>query len=198
MVVPYSWGESPGVQPGRPILLSARRSCLLVVDVQTKLAPAVAEGARAISNAAVLMRGAARLGVPVLISEHYPKGLGSTVPALAELVSEDSIVEKIRFSAAREQAFRARLHGLNRGQIVVAGMETHVCVLQTALALREDGHEVFVVADAVSSRRLEDRAVAIERMQAEGCRIVTTEMVIFEWLERGDAKEFRELLALIK
>lgn len=180
------------------MLLNAQQSSLLVVDVQEKLAPAVENTRATIDRIAVLMKAAAKLDVPITITEHYPKGIGHTVPDLAALAPAEAVCEKITFACQGSEAAAARLGGLGRPQVVVAGMETHVCVLQSALSLLADGYAVFLARDAVSSRRAEDRDTAIERLQRSGGTIVTTEMVLFEWLERGDTPAFRELLTLIK
>ena len=180
------------------MLLRSSDSLLLVVDVQEKLAPAVAGHEAVTARIAILLRAAARLAVPVLISEHYPRGIGPTLPALSALAPEDAIFEKIAFACSRQEGFPARLQALGRKQIVVCGMEAHVCVLQSALALLAEGYAVYLVEDAVGSRRPADRDAAVARLRAAGGTVVTTEMVVFEWLERGDAPAFRELLALIK
>jgi nicotinamidase-related amidase len=183
------------------MLLRAERSFLAVVDVQERLAPAMATPEPAIARCEILMRAAARLGVPMLVSEQYPKGLGRTVPALAALAATNDVVEKIHFSCADEHAWAERL-GLfdesGRDQAVVCGMEAHVCVLQTALGLHEQGYQVAVVADAVSSRRKEDAGLALARMSQAGLTVVSAEMVVFEWLRRAGTAEFKELSALIK
>ncbi len=180
------------------MLLSATDSQLLVIDVQEKLAPAVADRVSVIERVAILMRAAARLGVPVLASEHYAKGIGHLVPELAELAPEGAVFEKISFSCARQPGFLPRLRELDRPQIVICGMEAHVCVLQSALSLIEEDFQVCIVEDAVGSRRRADRDAALERLRRAGGAVVTSEMVVFEWLERGDAPAFKELLALIK
>jgi nicotinamidase-related amidase len=186
---------------GKVMLLRAERGFLGVVDVQDRLAPAMATGEAAIARCGILMRAAARLGVPILVSEQYPKGLGRTVPTLAELVAPDAVVEKIHFSCADEPDWIARVEALGdagRDQAVLCGIEAHVCVLQTALGLREKGYRVAVAADAVSSRRAEDAGLALARMQQAGITVVSTEMVVFEWLRRAGSAEFKELSALIK
>lgn len=181
------------------MLLRAERSFLAVVDVQERLAPAMATPDAAIGRCTILVRAAARLGVPMLVSEQYPKGLGRTVPSLAALVAPETVVEKIHFSCADEEAWSKRLEALGgRDQAVVCGMEAHVCVLQTALGLQEKGYRVAVAADAVSSRKAEDAGLALARMQQSGVTVVSTEMVVFEWLRRAGSAEFKELSALIK
>jgi nicotinamidase-related amidase len=180
------------------MLMDADLSCLLVVDVQTRLAPAIIAHDKVIANTAVLMKAAARLQVPMLVSEQYPRGLGPTVPELAELAEAGAIVEKVHFSCLADQTYAERFRGLGRGQAVVAGIEAHVCVLQTCVELIEGGYRVCVVADAVSSRTPDNAALALERLRAAGAVVVSTEMVVFEWLRRAGTPEFKELSALIK
>ena len=180
------------------MLLSAARSALLVIDVQERLTPAVAEADRVIAKSRILAQAAKALSIPAVASEQYRKGLGITVPALAELFDESARIEKMTFSCAGEPAIMAALTGAGRDQIVLCGIESHVCVLQTALALRALGRQVFVVADAVSSRAPESVALALNRMAQAGVGVVNTEMVVFEWLERAGTPTFKALSALIK
>lgn len=180
------------------MLMRADESFLLVIDMQTRLAPAISSARDAIANASVLIRAAERLEIPVLAFEQYPKGLGSTVPELRELLPDEAVLEKIHFSCVKESRWTERLDALKRRQAILVGMETHVCVLQAAISLREEGYAPFVVADAMSSRRSENHRAGLDRMRSEGVAIVTTEMVVFEWLERGDTEQFRDLLELIK
>lgn len=180
------------------MLIAAEDSTLLVVDIQERLLPAVVEPDTVLRNAAILMTAAGRLDVPVVISEQYPAGIGPTVAPLRHLVPPGSVVEKISFSCHGEPAFDARLDGLKRKQAVILGLEAHVCVMQTALDLQRSGVAVFAVADAMSSRDPRNHALAVERMRAGGVTIVSTEMVVFEWLRRAGTDLFRELLALIK
>ena len=175
------------------MLIRRSDSALFVVDEQARLAPAMFSREQALANTAILIKAATRLGVPVIASEQYPKGLGPTVPEIAALLPAGPMAEKIHFSCASDPGILARVSGLGRGQIVVAGMEAHVCVLQTALGLKERGYEVHVVADATSSRRPESHALAMDRLRLAGIPVVSTEMVVFEWLEQAGSAEFREL-----
>lgn len=179
------------------MLISANKSCLLVVDVQEKLAPAMAEGDKIIENIMILMKAASKLATPILVSEQYPKGLGPSVKQIASLSGGD-VIEKISFSCMAEDDFGGRFHKLGRRQAVVAGIEAHVCVLQTAMQLLDRGCKVFVVADATTSRTRDNHQLALQRLQVAGAEIVSTEMVLFEWLERADSRNFKELRKLIK
>lgn len=180
------------------LLVNAEDSLLLVVDVQQRLAPAVAERERVEARIAMLIRGARRLGVPLRASEQYPQGLGPTVPALAALLEEAERLPKRAFSCAAEPDFLAALRGLGRSQVVICGMEAHVCVLQTALGLQAAGFRVFAVADAMGSRDPANREVALQRLAGAGVVPVTSEMVLFEWLGDCDNAAFKDLLGLIK
>jgi nicotinamidase-related amidase len=180
------------------MLLDHRRSLLFVVDIQSRLAPAIAGAEAAIARARILLAAAARLEVPIVVSEQYPEGLGHTDERLLPLPEGACILPKLAFSAARDAAISSHLAGLGRRQIVLVGMETHVCVLQTALGLKEAGYEVAVVADAVGSRLPERRALGLERLRAHGVDIVDSEMVVFEWLGEAGTPMFRELIRLIK
>lgn len=180
------------------MLIEREKSCLLVVDIQEKLAPAVAEPAGVIRNSSILMQAAARLGVPVILSEQYPQGLGPTVPELRALAPDSARLGKISFSCAGDPGLNQRLRETGRSQLVVCGMEAHVCVLQTALGYKGDGYRMFVVADAVSSRAPANREMALRRMAENGVELVTTEMVVFEWLAKAGTAEFKELSRLIR
>lgn len=181
------------------MILRAQDSVLVVVDVQERLLPAIHDSARVVRNAGMLLKGAAALSVPVLLTEQYPRGLGPTVEAVrADLPAGTPVIEKITFGCTGEPAFNAALAELKRLQIVLCGTEAHVCVMQTALGLRQQGHAVYLVADAVSSRTPDNRAMALERMRAAGVTIVTTEMVLFEWMERAGTPVFKLVSALVK
>ena len=180
-------------------MLLDREDCfLLIVDVQERLAPAVLERDQVVANARRLVAAAQRLGVPVLMTEHCADKIGPLLPELRSLVREDQILPKVHFAAAREPACAARFSQLGRAQCVIAGMEAHVCVLQAAISLKEAGYRPHVVGDAVSSRRRGDKESALVRLRDLGVGLVTTEMVIFEWLVRGDDAAFKDLLPVVK
>jgi nicotinamidase-related amidase len=180
------------------MLLDRARSALLVVDVQARLAPAIAEGERVTGRVRILLEAARLLGVPAVVSEQYPKGLGHTVEALQPLLDRARVIPKTHFSCAREPALAEAIRGLDRPQLVLCGMETHVCVLQTAIDLQDQGYAVHVAADAAGSRHPERRELGLARMRHAGCTIVDTEMVLFEWLGAAGTDEFRSLIPLIR
>lgn len=176
------------------LTLDASASTLLAVDFQAKLMPAIDGAAASIANAKRLVDAAKILGLPCLFTEQNPKGLGPTVEDLAPPPS--LVVHKMAFGACLEPEFLPRL--AQGHAIVVTGWEAHVCVLQTALGLIENGRRVFVVRDAVGSRRPESKEAALERMARHGAEIVTAEMVVFEWLKTAKHPKFREIVTLIK
>jgi nicotinamidase-related amidase len=175
------------------MLIKAKSSCLLVIDMQEKLLSAIPENQTVIANTAWLIQIAKRLEVPILMSEQYPKGLGHTVKAVKELVPQSAIMEKVCFSCTEEPTCVQRLDGCAREQLILVGIEAHVCVLQTALGLLESGKQVYVVADGTASRRALDAELAMARLRVEGARIVTREMVAFEWLQQAGTEQFREI-----
>lgn len=184
--------------PDTAFRLRRTSTVLLIVDIQERLLPAIFEKERVLDNAVRLARGAAILGVPLVVSEQYRKGLGPTVPALAEAVAGFAPVEKTAFSAWGAEGVRQALEARPTADVVLCGIEAHVCVSQTCLDLVAAGRRVLVVADAVSSRTPENRQVGLARMQSAGAAIGSTEMVLFEWLERAGTDEFKRILPLVK
>lgn len=183
------------------MLLDRALSQLLVVDVQDRLLPAMHEGDRMVENCAVLMQAAHRLAIPVTVSEQYAKGLGPTVARLDNVKGDAPVMEKMHFSCAAHTGIAARVRGLaseGRSQLVICGIEAHVCVLQSALGFADGGLNVFVAADATSSRKPESARFAYERLASAGVHIVTTEMAVFEWLHVAGTPEFKDLSKLIK
>ncbi len=175
-------------------IIDVSNSTLLMIDFQARLMTAIDEGAAAIANGRRLVEAAALFGVPALFTEQNPGRLGPTVPELRP--DESRVFAKLTFDASRASGFADRL--AEGHALIVAGCEAHVCVLQTALGLLEAGRPVFVVRDAVGSRRPESKETALRRMERNGAEIVTTEMVVFEWLGSAESPRFREAVGLIK
>ena len=174
------------------LTIDVSASTLLMIDFQSKLMPAIDDAPAAIANARHLIDAAAILGVPTLFTEQNAKRLGPTVSDLAP--DPSLIVHKMTFDAAPDCLPR-----LPKGHaVVMTGWEAHVCVLQTALGLIETGRQVFVVRDAIGSRRAESKETALKRMERHGADIVTAEMVLFEWLKTAGHPRFRDVAALIK
>ncbi|MBT4932870.1 MAG: hydrolase [Rhodospirillaceae bacterium] len=179
------------------MLIKADRSALLVIDIQDKLAPAMNNIEGVVENTSILMRAASRLKVPQLVSEQYPQGLGATIEPLAEL-GIGEVVAKVTFSCMADADYGPRFKALGRAQAVIVGVEAHVCVLQTAMDLLEQNVQVFVVADATTSRSPDNHSMGLHRLSGAGAEIVTTEMVLFEWLGQAGTPEFKDISKFIK
>ena len=171
---------------------------IVVVDIQEKLLPAIFEKERMLRNAVCLLKGAGILQVPVLATEQYPRGLGSTVQSIRDAVPGLSALEKVAFSSCGAAGFMEALASKGISDVILCGMETHVCVLQTTLDLVENGFRVFVVSDAVSARTSENHRLGLQRMHDAGGVIVSVEMVLFELLEKAGTPEFKQVLELLK
>ncbi|PHQ94142.1 MAG: hydrolase [Marinosulfonomonas sp.] len=180
------------------MLIRALDSALVVIDMQERLVPAMIAPARTIRNTRLLLLAASKTNVPALLTEQYPKGLGNTVSEIKKAAGDAEIFPKIHFSCMEDSGFARSFKALGRRQAILTGMEAHICVVQTAASLVEEGYEVFVVSDATASRTLESEAACVARLSAAGVSIVTTEMVIFEWLGRAGTDGFKEMLPLIK
>lgn len=181
------------------MLINLKKSCLLIVDVQIKLTPLVLNHEAVVEHCAWLMRLANELAVPVHIAEQYPKGLGCTVPALAQAIPDlMKPIAKTHFSCVADLNYHHLItQESNRAysDFILAGIETHVCILQTALQLKEMGKNVFVIVDAVSARHELDHRYGLKRMKAAGVELVTREMVFFEWLRDSAHPAFKTLSA---
>jgi nicotinamidase-related amidase len=172
---------------------------LVVVDVQEKLCramdPVVLD--QLTGNISILLQAAAELGVPAFATEQYVKGLGETIPALKEQLCSPSL-EKMTFSCCGGEGFMEKLAGNGRRQIILTGMETHVCVLQTALELVSEGYMVHLVVDAVMSRRKSNWKTALKTMAAAGVVLTSTEAVLFQLLKVAGTEEFKKLSKLVR
>jgi nicotinamidase-related amidase len=177
------------------VKLDRARTALVVVDVQEAFRPAVLDFERVAGNVAVLVRGARLLGLPVLVTEQYPKGLGRTVPEVAAHLEGVEPIEKVCFSAAQAEGFADELQ---RDQVLLCGIETHVCVNQTAEDLLGAGREVHVVQDAVTSRSADNRALGLHKMERAGAVVTSVETALFELLGRAGTPEFKEVQALVR
>ena len=176
------------------MLLTASTSCVVLVDFQHRLMPAIHQGDQVLSRAARLGQIARHLQIPVIGTEQLPTKLGPNTKDIAALC--DVTLEKHHFGACQSGLLETIPE--HRPNIVIAGCEAHVCLLQTALGLLDHGYKVWVVADAVGSRAPADRELALQRLRQEGARILSVEMAAFEWLESAEHPLFRDVLALIK
>lgn len=179
-------------------VLNPEESVLLIIDVQEKLVNALDKDIiiKRVSN---LVKSAKVLDIPIVVTEQYPKGLGKTVDAVSSSCGENTpVFEKTSFNALAEEGVVEKLKSYNRKQIVICGIETHICVHQTAAALLREGFEVYVVKDACASRSKYEFKQGIELMQANGAKITCVEIVLFEWLKSAKHPNFKEIQALIK
>jgi nicotinamidase-related amidase len=176
-------------------------SVLAVIDVQERLMPVIHDGDAVLRNIERLIRGCHILGIPALLTEQYVKGLGATVPNIRGVLEETygyRPFEKLTFSAMGTQAFADQLGAIGRRHVLVAGVETHVCVYQTVRDLLASGTRVTVIADAVSSRTPENRDLALRRMMNDGAHVSSTEMTLFELLVTSGTDEFKAIAKLVK
>lgn len=179
-------------------MLDKTKAALVVIDFQDGLLPAIPVASSIVPQAVKLIRCCRELGVPVLWTEQYPKGLGRTTKPVADALEGLSPIEKVAFGCFGVQEFEESVGALGRSQLVVAGIESHVCVMQTVLRAQEMGYSCFVTADATGSRAKIDHRAGLARMHAHGAELVTVEMVIFELLGAAGTPEFKRLLPLIK
>ena len=182
-----------------PDRLERNRSALVVIDMQERFRDIVSEMASAVAGCSRLIRFCERLDIPILVTEHYPGGLGRTLPELAELLPETAgRLEKIAFSCFGDEGFRRTVKEIGRDQWLLCGIESHVCVYQTAFDLIRDGKQVAVAADAVSSRRARDRDAGLDRMRELDAQIMNVEMMLFEILKQAKTDDFRRVADILK
>lgn len=181
-------------------LVSRENAHLLVIDIQSKLVPTIHDAARLIERSTFLIKTAKHLGVPITVTEQYPKGLGPTDQGLMQLCGNDTpVFAKTAFSALKDDAIRAHvMRDSARKDLVIIGMEAHVCVLQTAMDAVDAGFNVFVVSDAIGSRSANDPRLATTRLREAGANIVSAEMMFFEMLERSGTDEFKALSPMLR
>ena len=183
-----------------PNLVSIDNSLLLVIDIQTKLVAAMPENDadQMIDNSGRLIDAAKTLDIPILLTEQYPKGLGSTDHQLTKkLAKNTAIFDKTGFSCLSADGFPDALKQSGRKQIIVVGQETHVCVLQTALELLNQDYQIHIVEDAVCSRKTEHKLFALQRMQQQGATITCHESILFEWLKNSTHPAFKSISRLL-
>ncbi len=182
-----------------PLKLQVTSSQLVLLDMQVKLASAMPVDAMAdvVKNCGILLQAAKILDVPLIVTEQYPQGLGHTLPELTALLPACNPVEKIAFSCVNEPKFNRQLTR-DHAQVVLSGMEAHICILQTALDLLAAGKQVFIAEDAVISRSYANKANAIARMRDAGCVISNTESIVFEWLGMAGSDAFKTISKLVR
>jgi nicotinamidase-related amidase len=179
-------------------MLDIENCLLVVVDVQGKLAALSHDRQVLFKNIQILIKAAKILDIPVLWSQQCPASLGPTVPEIAQLLTDNQPIDKASFSCCGDEQFISKLNSLNRRQPLLCGIETHICIYQTAVDLRSRGYEVSVIADAVSSRTLDNKQTAITKMQTMRINIYSTEMALFELLKTADHPKFKQIAKLVK
>ena len=180
-------------------LLCSENSLLVVVDIQERLIPVIENGNAVMFNANRLLRAAAALDISVIVSEQYPKGLGPTVPAVAEAVPPNSpMFEKKSFSICAAPMIHGKIEEFPDAKIVLCGVETHICILQSAFDLLAMGREVVLVVDAAGSRFAEDRNTALRTLESAGVALATTESVMFQWCNTAEHPAFKTISALAR
>ncbi len=179
-------------------MLKKENTLLIVVDVQGKLAQLMHEREKLYKNLQILIQGIKVLQLPIIWLEQYPKGLGPTIPEVAELLSDLEPIAKTSFSCCGVSRFMTRLNALKCDQVLICGIETHVCIHQTSLDLLKLGYEVQIVSDAVSSRAKENKEVGLRKIASEGGKITSVEMALFELLREAGSEEFKAISKLVK
>lgn len=181
-----------------PAILTKENTVLVIVDVQEKLLPYVTGKDEVVSNIQMLIKFADIMDIPIILTEHYPRGLGTTVPEIKEVLKEYGPIEKVIFSCCGPPEFLEKLKELGAKTLMIAGIESHICVAQTTLDSLHAGYAVHVISDAISSRTMWNLSVGIEKMRQFGAVISSTEMAMYEIMERADTSEFKEVLKLVK
>ncbi len=179
-------------------MLKPEKTVLTIVDVQGKLAQMMSGKQALFENLQKIIKGIQALEIPILWVEQNPEGLGSTIPEVAELLAGINPISKLSFSCCKNERFIQALKAANCNQILIVGIEAHICVYQTAMDLVKLDHEVEVVTDAVSSRTVENKNVALQKMSSAGVSLTSTEMALFELLEVAEGEQFKEILKIVK
>lgn len=179
-------------------MLAVDNTFLLLIDMQERLYRAMHGKEELLENVRKLIAGIKAFGIPIVMSEQYPEGIGKTIPEVAELLPETPGIRKLSFSCCANKECNAAMAATERNQVLIAGIEAHVCVYQTAMDLLDGGYDVQVVADAVSSRSPLDRDIGLQKMRDAGVVITSVEIALFELLRTAEAVKFRELSKILK
>jgi nicotinamidase-related amidase len=179
-------------------MLMTDKTVLVVIDIQGKLAQSMYCREPLLENVQKIIKGAQVLGIPMLITEQNPKGLGPTIPEIADLVPGVRRIPKLSFSCCGDESFSKELSGFQRHQVLLSGIEAHVCLYQTTVDLVAFGYEVHVLADAVSSRTAENKAIGLQKMKDAGASITSVEAALFELLRVAEGPAFRQIISILK
>jgi len=170
----------------------------VIIDIQERLYPHIAEAEDLLRHTEILIKGLNILGIPLVLTEQYPRGLGPTIPEIRTLIDKNHPVEKIAFSCCDEPGFMSRLNALNKKYVIIAGIESHVCVLQTCLDLLDGVYVPVIIEDCVSSRKMSDKQTAVFRMRQEGAIVSSYESLLFELCRFAGTDEFKGISKLVK
>jgi nicotinamidase-related amidase len=179
-------------------MLKMENVALLIVDIQGNLAQSMHGKELLFKSVQKLIKGIQVLGIPILWTEQNPQGLGPTIPEIAYILSSIQPISKMSFSCCQNDRFMQALKALNRNQVLIAGIETHICVYQTAVDLANLGYEVQVVTDAVSSRNMENKEIGLQRMRDSGVSLTSVETALFELLKVAEGEQFKNILKIVK
>jgi hypothetical protein len=179
-------------------MLNIENAILSIVDIQGKLAHSMYEKELLFKNVQKLIKGIQVLRIPIIWLEQNPKGLGPTIPEIADLLSDHQPISKMSFSGCRNESYLQELRTLDRKQILISGIETHICVYQTATDLVNLGYEVQVVTDTVSSRTIEDKKIGLQKMRDSGVHMTSVETALFELLKVAGGEQFKEIVKIVK
>lgn len=179
-------------------MLTTDKAVLVVIDMQGKLAQSMYCKEQLFENVQKIIKGAQVLGLPLLLTEQNPKGLGPTIPEIADLVPGVRRIPKLSFSCCGDESFSKELSGLQRRQVLLSGIEAHVCLYQTTVDLVGSGYEVHVLADAVSSRTADNKAIGLQKMRDAGASITSVETALFELLRAAEGPAFKQIISIVK
>lgn len=179
-------------------MFTAENSAVVIIDIQEKLFRVMYEKEALSSNIQKLIKGIQIMDIPIIVTEQNPDGLGLTIPEISNILPGLQPIPKFSFSCCGEESFQRKLEEVHRKQVLITGIETHICVYQTAIDLLSSGYEVQIVADCVSSRTQENRDLALNRMNMEGALLTSTEMVLFELLKTAKEERFKAISAIVK
>lgn len=179
-------------------LATKKDSILIIIDLQEKLVPEIYKKEETIENIKKLIKFSEALNIPFILTEQYPTGLGDTIPEIKETLSHYAPIKKISFSCFGSGEFKEKITELNPSTLIITGIETHICVNQTAIDALFKNFKVFVISDAVSSRTEENWKIGLEKMQNCGVQISSTEMLMYEILEKAGTKDFKKVLPILR
>ncbi len=179
-------------------MLTTDKAVLVVIDMQGKLAQSMYGKEQLFENVQKIIKGAQILGLPLLLTEQNPKGLGPTIPEIGDLVPGVRRIPKLSFSCCGDESFSKELSGLQRRQVLLSGIEAHVCLYQTTVDLVGSGYEVHVLADAVSSRTADNKAIGLQKMRDAGASITSVETALFELLRAAEGPAFKQIISIVK